>query len=468
MRRVISRIKKTERGTVMLLTAVVLVAMLGMLALSIDLGFLYSSRSQLQNGLDAAALAGAVNLRATIEASIKPAPERDKLVIAAATEFAFANKVRRYKEKDPQEDPDDPINKIKLGEGDVFVRNLDDPPLGVAVSVVPDTQLVYVQHTVEVPMFFSGLFGLNTANIGGTALASVAPVDGGTGGIGGGLGSSACWRPLFLPDTFFDANNKVWTVGERANGDNFELPMQPGDYYRSRFALGARNTLPFVHVNTSDGGWVTGIRDTQYINEVGAKTHLGTLLLRIPQKYYLIPDLSGAERTTRENLPLEFQAQIGFCGRLYVGMEIPIFERLPGSKPYADVQKGLGNLKLNYSEEPRADAWAQYRYVSTTNFPGANTHPAILPVLLFDPLILKKNPDGTDPPLPSGFKIKVTNIGLFYLARIDPNGDLIGTFVREVFAEGRPIAKENMPLGTADSPPSFQRSWLPVAPRLIK
>jgi len=89
-------------------------------------------------------------------------------------------------------------------------------------------------------------------------------------------------------------------------------------------------------------------------------------------------------------------------------------------------------------------------------------------VVLFDPLLLKKNADGSDPPLPGGFKVKVTNIGLFYLVRIDTNGDLIGTFVREVFAEGTPIDKENMPLGAADTPPSFQRSWLPVAPRLIK
>lgn len=451
----------------MLLTAVVLVAMLGMLALSIDLGFLYSARTQLQNGLDAAALAGAINLRTTIEASPKPAPKRDELVKAAATEFAFANKVRRYKEKDPQEDPEDPINKIKLGENDVLIKSLDEVK-GINASGILDTQAVLVQHTVEVPMFFSGLFGLFEANVGGTALASVAPVDGGTGGIGGGLGSSACWRPLFLPDTFFDSNNKVWAVGERGGGDNFELPMQAGDYYRSRFALGARNAFPFVHAPAGDGGSVTGIRDTQYINEVGAKTHLGTLLLRIPQKYYLIPDFSGLERTTKDSLSLYLQARVGFCGKLRVGMEIPIFERAPGSKPYTDVQTGLGDLKLNFSEEPNADAWAQYRYVTTTTFPGANTHPVILPVLMFDPLLLKKNPDGSDPPFPSGLKVKITNIGLFYLTRVDPNGDLVGTFVREVFAEGTPVDKENMPLGVADTPPSFQRSWLPVAPRLIK
>src|SRR5205085_7222321 len=193
MRQAIAKIRKSERGTVMLLTAVVLVAMLGMLALSVDLGCLYSARTQLQSGLDAAALAGAINLRTTIEASPQAAPERDKLAKAAATEFAFDNKVRRYREKDPEVDPDDPVNKIKLGDGDVYIKNLNEAQ---GISVVPDTQLVWVHHTVKVPMFFSGLFGLFEANVGGTALASVAPVDGGTGGIGGGLGSSACWRPL--------------------------------------------------------------------------------------------------------------------------------------------------------------------------------------------------------------------------------------------------------------------------------
>src|SRR5262249_39021659 len=151
-----------EHGTVMLLTAVVLVAMLGMLALSIDLGFLYSARTQLQNGLDAAALAGAINLRTTIEASSVAAPARDQLVKDAATQFAFANKVRRYTEKDPQEDPDDPINKIKLNDGEVTVEDLAGVK-DIKISPVPDTQLVRVHHTVEVPMFFAGLFGLSEA-----------------------------------------------------------------------------------------------------------------------------------------------------------------------------------------------------------------------------------------------------------------------------------------------------------------
>ena len=51
----------------MMLTVLVLIAMLGMLALSIDVGYVLNARTQLQSAMDASALAGAVNLRVTIE-----------------------------------------------------------------------------------------------------------------------------------------------------------------------------------------------------------------------------------------------------------------------------------------------------------------------------------------------------------------------------------------------------------------
>ena len=51
--------RSTERGTVVLLATATLLILVGMLALAVDIGYLMSGRGQLQNTVDAAALAGA-------------------------------------------------------------------------------------------------------------------------------------------------------------------------------------------------------------------------------------------------------------------------------------------------------------------------------------------------------------------------------------------------------------------------
>jgi putative Flp pilus-assembly TadE/G-like protein len=71
---------RTPRGATAVLVAIVLVLLLGFLALALDSGHLFSVRGELQNAVDAGALAGALDLDGT-PAGLDPA-------IAAAKDFA--------------------------------------------------------------------------------------------------------------------------------------------------------------------------------------------------------------------------------------------------------------------------------------------------------------------------------------------------------------------------------------------
>src|SRR5437899_7981806 len=69
MRRLVRRLSRARsgcsvsgRGSVLVLTAAAMVPLLGMVSLSVDVGRLMSTRRQLQNAADAAALAGAQRL----------------------------------------------------------------------------------------------------------------------------------------------------------------------------------------------------------------------------------------------------------------------------------------------------------------------------------------------------------------------------------------------------------------------
>jgi len=74
-----------EKGIVLFLVAACLVVFLGMAGLAIDLGMLYNVRSQLQNAVDASALAGGIKLDGTAQGINNAVTE----AIAASNKFYF-------------------------------------------------------------------------------------------------------------------------------------------------------------------------------------------------------------------------------------------------------------------------------------------------------------------------------------------------------------------------------------------
>jgi Flp pilus assembly protein TadG len=437
---------RQQRGSIMLLTSVLIVGMIGMLALSIDLGFLFSARNQFQNGIDAASLAAGTALRVTIEAD-PAAPQQTLIAQELAVQFAGFNQVRRYTDPDPDSGQPN-ANNIVLAPGNVTVDTSTDIPK------------VRINTSMTMPLLFAGLFGFNSMNMGAAATASLLPVDGGVGTIGSGTSlGGGCWRPLLLPDTFYDANDQPIIVGADIGGVA-RMPDQAGDYYRSRFAAGARNAYPFVDSFSGARPSVTGLRDTHLQAEMGAKTIMGQEVT-FRSNFYFIADFSGLPRATFDILSAGDLANFGYCGKIRVGADIPVYP-LNDLATYGLVRTGLLALKHRTLDSDSIDAIAeaQFHYVKSSSYPGPNTHGAIIPVLFYNPILMKNYPN-----LGSITTLRVTNIGLFFLKNVESNGDLRGYFVREVIAGGTPIDSTNM---MADSDPGFKRGWLPMSVQLLR
>lgn len=437
-RRAVSPVRDRQRGTILALTAVLITLMVGMLALSIDLGYAFSARNQLQNGVDAAALAGATALRASIE--INPSmPQQESLVRELAVLYASYNQVRRF--------ADNPSGTGSNGGQNPNRLVID--PAQVSVDISTDLPRVSINTRLNLPLLFAGLFGLPSATIQSVAQSSVFPVDGGTGG------PNACWRPIMIPDTFFDAGGMVRYAGDPQRGPN-PFPNQPGDYYRSRFATGARNTAPFVDSLSNIGDWVTGLRDTGLQSESGTRTIMGQYIELRPENYR-IPEFGGLPRVTYQTLSAEDYANFGYCGEIRVGDQFVVYN--PGyGLIYEEVRRGLSAL-VRRSEGDLVDtaALTQYRYVRTSAYPAPNSLATIIPVLLFNPVELARNPAVT--------QLQVTNFGLFYLREVRVDGTLCGYFVREIIAGGTPIDAASF---SPDSENRFRQAWLPMATRLLR
>ena len=426
--------RRRQKGTILALTAVLITVMLGMLALSIDLGYAFSARNQLQNGVDAATLAGATALRSSIELNAAM-PQQETLVKDLAVLFASYNQVRRY--SDPAGRGGGPnSNQLAIDRGQVTVDTSVDLPR------------VQIDTNLNMPLLFAGLFGLPSATIQSVSRASIFPVDGGTGGTG------ACWRPLLLPDTYFDSSDVVHIVGDPMRGVS-PLPDQIGDYYRSRFAAGNRNTLPYVDGLSGLGSWVTGLRDTSQQIDIGSKTIMGQYV-EFRRDYYRVADFSTLPRVTFDALAVGDLANFGYCGQIRVGDDLTVYP-VANATAYDQVRLGLESLKYRTNDSIDLNALTQFRYIKSASYPAPNSHATIIPVLLFNPIELVRNPGAT--------QLRVTNLGLFYLQEVRSDGTLYGFFVREILAGGTPIAGVNF---DSDNQNLFKRSWLPMATQLLQ
>jgi len=152
-------VRPPRRAVVLLLTAVMMVVMLGVIAFAVDLGYIVLVRGQLQAAADAAAMAAAASMGGTATEGR-----------TAATEFAGYNKAAG--------------RNVTIGAGDVvfgtwdasartFTASSDPNSFGNAVKVVARIG----DSTGGNSLFFGRIFGRNTFDVEASAIAMGNPRD---------------------------------------------------------------------------------------------------------------------------------------------------------------------------------------------------------------------------------------------------------------------------------------------------
>jgi len=192
-----------RKGQVLFVTAAALLALLGLAALSVDIGLLYHARTEAQRTADAAALAGA--------GALLQSPGDLNRVRNTVIRFASANTIR----------------------GDSIVLLPED------VEVLPDSQLVRVRilRTADrgsaVPTLFARALGFREISVRSEAWASSFPA-----------GAVNCLLPLAIPDRWSEGpGNSNWPSStdtfQPADGDIYLppdplAPSSPGTGFGSR------------------------------------------------------------------------------------------------------------------------------------------------------------------------------------------------------------------------------------------
>lgn len=192
--RKLRRQKRSRRGSIVVLSAIMLIFLLGLVAFAIDVGVMEVARTQLQQAADSAALAATSEL--VDDGTLAGFPDLSAETTSArnvAVQFAAANLICS---KAPAIDP----NVSNSASGDVVVGYLANPSDRTQTMNFSDPNAanavqVRVQRTTasngEVSLFFGKIFGQGSQAMQATATAAMltnfggfkAPADGSDLGI---------------------------------------------------------------------------------------------------------------------------------------------------------------------------------------------------------------------------------------------------------------------------------------------
>lgn len=168
---------RDRRGSVLPLTALILSAMLGTMAVAVDLGMVYVAKGEAQRAADAAALAGSVAL------ITEPGKLDHARQVAVST--AAKNRVRG--------------DSVRLLAEDVAVTDT-----GLTARVRRLGSRGDALRTT-----FAAALGIRTVDLAAEARAGVFPA-----------GAATCFKPFIVPDLWHDANgNGRYDAGETYGGN---------------------------------------------------------------------------------------------------------------------------------------------------------------------------------------------------------------------------------------------------------
>ena len=156
--------KRSEKGQVLVLVALAIIVLLGFAALAIDVGFMYSTRHELQRSADAGALAGA----SAFTTGDWNDPGVQGIADARAREFAAKDKV---------------------------IQATLNPASEVAVSF-PRTDQIEVITSRNADLFFARIFGMANRVITARAVAQAA--------VAGPPTEVNCIKPFAIPYPWAD------------------------------------------------------------------------------------------------------------------------------------------------------------------------------------------------------------------------------------------------------------------------
>jgi hypothetical protein len=382
-------------GATSVVVAICLVALISMAAIAVDLGMLYTARSEAQRVADASAHAGAAEFfrREDAWSSMDDALE-------AAVQFAEDNTIRGV-----------PVNTTattgRTWAGGVLSFGFDEG----LIEVFPADMRVRATLTrTGIATWFARVFGVEEAGVSASATAAVRFA-----------GSATCVKPFAIPDAWDDRNNDGMVGNQPANDP------ATGEYYK-RFEWN-----PGHPPSTGFGSAFRNHVDPQVRNDWGRKIRLragNQATTPGPSMYFSweLPDDGNMPKACPAGTggSSTFQLNICSCNMNPIGLGTT-YSTLTGAA-MGWVRNGLGDL-IDQDPHARWDPVLKEVVGSDPKYGHWTNSPRVITVPLFDPRILL-----TQDEFKSGKQdIVFNNFASLFIEAPDPgsgqNSDIFGRFL---------------------------------------
>jgi len=242
-----------KHGQALVIVALAIVALAAIVGLAIDGGRLYELRRQVQNGADAAAMAGTRELAQMISECANPTPANDLLVAAKVLEFAALNGVE-------ETSPDGDVTAWYVDKNSAFLGwvgagGIPSGSTGVVASLVATDTTTFMK-----------VLGQEHIRAAGDATAMAGPVT----AMGGGM------LPIAVPEIIIDELNPgdIFNMKDdgtfcRTTGDIVGSPP-PCEDISDNAPQSQRGWLQLSHI-FNYAGWSSGEpRNRVFTNNMGA------------------------------------------------------------------------------------------------------------------------------------------------------------------------------------------------------
>jgi Flp pilus assembly protein TadG len=200
------RVLPDQSGSVALITGIVIFVLLGCISLALDIGHMVMVRSQLQKAADAGALAGARGLWPMVLPAADPSATRTPNCAAGET---AAKDTTHNNMVDGRNLAYDSEISVEVGQWDYDARTFNP-------GCTTNTDAVRVNTRRNgIVMLFARIFGINAADLTGSAIAVMGPAAAvGVGNLPIAVDShyTAPWTPIVLRMTPDNTDNAGWFI----------------------------------------------------------------------------------------------------------------------------------------------------------------------------------------------------------------------------------------------------------------
>lgn len=240
---------ESRKGTILVLSAVMLVVVLAFVSFTVDFGMITVTKGQLQNAADSAALSATQELMR----SYGPGSTVSSSTAASSAQNGAVDLISRFRSGDLSSTSAEAARDVRFGSRtwnsstNQWVETWGIPPFNLVEVTARRTS----EANSALPMTFSQVLGINHQNVSATSVASIAPAAGFRFNSNASTGLGVL--PIAVDSVTWDLLVNSIRTGQSPASDDYSYNENSGYVNYGGDGIGEINIYPDANTNLPSG-----------------------------------------------------------------------------------------------------------------------------------------------------------------------------------------------------------------------